>query len=279
MFSELEFMLAQVLPEGRHSSWEWFIPNRPEMIYAAVVGAGSAIVSAFLVNKHARKLHIAELKHDTEQKEFERLHSLRRELYLPLADSMARASDSIVKLVDSRATEADYCDPLIEFNRLLSKVTLVGSPAVIEASTKLYARLQRIVGEMLPFRARMEMVAIERTQKQEFLKVMAERQKFTSEQLVTGKVEAAILPSLNDEFHQLKSEIDGGMQQLDAIYKEESRLQTESHKALADRYSPVSELLRKALIVIRPELGLPRDDGWVAKYEAARAQAARELQN
>ena len=119
---------AQMLPSGSCEYWNWLRPDKPDVIYLALVAATSAILSAWLVNRHARKLQKASLAHDVQQKEAERLNALRREVYLPLADSMVLARDSLVKVVDLQAASADYSDPITKFNQLLSKATLIASP-------------------------------------------------------------------------------------------------------------------------------------------------------
>ena len=70
-------------------------PEKFDPIYAAVVGALIAMVSGFftalIVGWQARKRQKTDLKHSAEQKELERVHSLKREVYLPFSDALAAA--------------------------------------------------------------------------------------------------------------------------------------------------------------------------------------------
>ncbi len=104
-----------------------------EVVLAAIMASSITIGGVYLANCHARKLQREALKHDAEQREVERKMSLRRDVYLPAADSILKAQNLIMRILDPKTPLQEVVSQLPQELCVINRTLVVGSDKTIQS--------------------------------------------------------------------------------------------------------------------------------------------------
>lgn len=104
-----------------------------EVVLAAIMASSITLGGVYFANRHARKLQRDALDQDATQREKERKMSLRRDVYLPAADSILRAQNLIMRALDpDTQVEEIYLQLPNEFY-IIKRTLVIGSDRTIQS--------------------------------------------------------------------------------------------------------------------------------------------------
>lgn len=92
---------------------------------------------------------IRQLSHDSEEKEKERINSLRKDVYLKAAEEMAKVSGYLGKIPQMDPTKETIGDGLSEFFAVAAKLQLVSQPNTSQLAGELVTRYCEILFSLL----------------------------------------------------------------------------------------------------------------------------------
>lgn len=104
-----------------------------EVVLAAIMASSITIGGVYLANRHARKLQREALDQDAMQREKDRKLSLRRDVYLPAADSILRAQNLLMRLLDPATPLQEVVSQLPNEVFIISRTLVVGSDKTIQS--------------------------------------------------------------------------------------------------------------------------------------------------
>jgi hypothetical protein len=109
----------------------WWLPEKVDVLYGAIVGGLVAFLSSLLTvsftSWHALKRQRIDLAHQAEQKEKERQHALKREIYVPVVEA-ASAAVAFLAQIPTVPFEALHADnPVVQLARQVARLSLVAS--------------------------------------------------------------------------------------------------------------------------------------------------------
>lgn len=122
----------------------WWLPERLDTLYGAIAGGLIAFLSAFLTNRHALKRQKLDLAHQAEQKEKERLHAMKRDIYLPYLGALGSAVSFVARIATVPFENLTVETPLDELGKQVAKISLVAPPEVVEPVDRGHAGLRKI---------------------------------------------------------------------------------------------------------------------------------------
>ena len=127
------------------------IVNTPEYMTAAVGSIGallgalvavfSGFVSAWLTNRQGRKLLEQQLAADSLERKRERLLTLRREIYLPVADATSAAQAALARMLLSDRLDDDFTSHMRTLGQTIARVELVATAETLKHTTALQRAL------------------------------------------------------------------------------------------------------------------------------------------
>jgi hypothetical protein len=101
-------------------------------VLSAIAGAGIALVGTVLSNRRARERQLLDLQHQAEQKEKERQHALKRDVYIPLAEATASAMSFIGQIASAPSEAVQKMEAVNALTRQVARATFVAPRAVME---------------------------------------------------------------------------------------------------------------------------------------------------
>lgn len=104
-----------------------------EVVWAAIMASLLTIGGVTLTNRHTRKLQREALDQDAKQREKDRKMSLRRDVYLPAADSILRAQNLLMRLLDPATPLQEVVSQLPNELFIISRTLVVGSDKTIQS--------------------------------------------------------------------------------------------------------------------------------------------------
>ena len=156
-------------------------PEKFDPIYAAMVGAliamVSGLVTALVVGFQARQRQKLDLTHSAKQKELERVHSLKREIYLPFSDAMAAAVGFVPTIPTCSIETIRSMQAMTEFGRHYARVSLIAPQQVIQPVMKSFLCLQTVVMALVNKRRAIDDAASELDLNQKATDFLLDRQK------------------------------------------------------------------------------------------------------
>src|SRR5580698_1466183 len=127
----------------------------PDVIWGALIAALVAFTSTMLSNRNSRKQLRMQLTSDALQQDRERAMALRRDVYLPAAEAIARCQGALGQLTDVNADQKAVAHQLVVDLATFAKIHLVASePTIIALMTYQKAFMPAYV-ELLELRAPM----------------------------------------------------------------------------------------------------------------------------
>lgn len=106
---------------------------RSEIFWGIVIGSGLTILGGILANRHERKLQREALDQDATQREKDRKMSLRRDVYLPAADSILRAQNLTMRLLNPATQIEEIALQLSNELHIIRRTLVVGSDKTIQS--------------------------------------------------------------------------------------------------------------------------------------------------
>jgi hypothetical protein len=229
----------------------------------STVGALLALPGLALSLRHARKLQVRQLAHDTEERIRERQMSWRREVYLEAAESISRLSGLLGRVADLNVPDQELSSVYQADYARVSRIQII-------AATKTVAVVNKFLGE---FACHYLQLSVARglllTQRNEIQSLTAARQ-YSAEAMERSAVRLAHLDSNQNGDPILRAaiaaEVEAHRNKADSCEKLQSELSDQLPKAQVELFKAAMEagyqltpLLIPALVFAREELGIPLD--------------------
>jgi hypothetical protein len=109
----------------------------PYLIWAALLGSGLTLIGVLLSNWSSGKQLRKQLTHDSQEKQKDRILSLRKEVYLNATEQLAKVNSHLGRLPKLDPTKHDLDAELSEFVAASSKLRLVCQPATAAVADEL----------------------------------------------------------------------------------------------------------------------------------------------
>lgn len=237
-----------------------YLERVPAIIWSALLASALTLTGVMLSNRSNTKRLITQLEHDASQKTKDRMATLHREVYLKLAEEMARASSFLGRLSQIDPAKENIASGLSELFAVGAKAQLIAQPE----TSKLVAELTAQYGEVV-MRLLGEISPIQR---------LNTKIRSTSELLEHSHAEAnralAEMKRINESgisdpvrIDALSRSIDNSMQAADRL-SDEREQHWDAHEealrnfniALLDQLHTIGPLQARVMTAIRAELGL-----------------------
>lgn len=258
-------------------------PDKFDPIYAAIAGAfialTSSILTAWLGGRQARKRQERDLAHSATQKELERIHSLRREVYLPFSDAFAAAVGFVPTIPTCPQEQIRLLQPLTELGRHFARMNLIAPPSVIEPATRGFLYLQTVVTSLVTKRFEIDEAASELALNQQMTQWMLDRQKSLSSRiegfLDSGEFQPQV-QFLQEEHVDLTQKIRDNIADHEPLNQRKFKLEMSLQRQAAAMLAPMKEHSSEAYLAIRKEIGLPLDAKWYKEFSDRTIHEAME---
>jgi hypothetical protein len=259
--------------------FDW-MPHLPDAVWGAVVGAGIALLTTFLNNRHSRKQLRMQLADNALQRDRDRAMALRRDVYLPAVEAVTRMQATLGRLLDIEADQSKIGRQVSVDQSILAKVHLVASESTVRALMAYQGAFMPVYIEIIMLRAPLLVHKAGLETHQEYIdRAETENQRIVQlmKQLnIEGNTDKAAFDRLNAqsaiEFQTLKTHSDKQA----ALRLEMFSGQMQLGDRMVEAIGKPAALIATALISCRQELELPIDPIEYRRLVDEQQNAARE---
>lgn len=254
----------------------------PDLVLTGCVGAGLTLAGAVWADYRNSKRQRVQHAFDAEQNEIEQKRELRKDVYLPVAESLSKLQAAIGNLAFATSTDVASA-ALAEFTAAIGKMTLISDTDTVVKCSRMVTWYTGIyletIAESSLVRAFKEHAEKERNARQEAREAV-ERAKqeyndFVGESRMTAHREASRLNILvQDSIAQLaKAEAS-----LEAAMNEASEAEMKCAMSTLQRVIPANEHSFPLIVALRTELGVKTDERVLAAaLDGSRDAAVEKL--
>lgn len=243
-----------------------YIWGIPDLIFSGVLsaalGAAIALFGTWLQGRKHALLQRNQLSHDASEKAKEREMSLRRDVYLPAAEAIAKLQDYLKSYASESITEDARQAIIQNVWGIFNKIDIIASIETIEVFARIslkFSELNNLLAlrDNESYRNRIEIEEIEKNQKQLVAEI---------EQRWTVRNSGTIVAN-TPEFDHLEKEIEGLTERIQAMFDEikqkrlaANEVRFETAKIIGLAVAEIELLMAEANIAIRKELDVPIDE-------------------
>jgi len=218
-----------------------------------------------LSNRSNTKRLRTQLDHDADQKARDRMAVLHREVYLNLAEAMARAANYLGKAARIDPAKENFADGFADFFAASAKAQLIAQPQTARLLTELTARygemVMRLVGAAMPVHDANINVRLA-TEQIDNYRADANRSLQELRQLgESGVPDAARFQALQLSIDQHMKMADKVCASRDAYWKEQAAAHRQFQTAMFAEMRDLGPIQSKTMAALRKELGLLSEIG------------------
>lgn len=241
----------------------------PAVIWSALLASALTLTGVMLSSRSNTKRLLTQLEHDAHQKAKDRMATLQREVYLKLAEEMARASSFLGKISQLDPVKENIADGLSELFAVGAKAQLIAQPETSRLITQLTARygemVVRLLGAVSPvhdfsINIRLASEHLEKSQAEANRALAEMRQMNESGNLYPERFEA-----LQRSIEHSMNMVDDLSSQRDGFWSGHIAANRDFNVALFEQMRNVGPLQAQTMAALRTELGLPSEAG---EYQA-----------
>lgn len=122
-----------------------YLTKIPDVVWSGLLASALTLAGVMLSNWSNTKRLVKQFSHDSEEKAKDRIHSLRKEVYLKAAEEMAKANGYLGKIAQMDASKENVGDGLSEFFAASAKLQLVCQPNTAQLAGELATRYGEIL--------------------------------------------------------------------------------------------------------------------------------------
>ena len=126
-----------------------YLSKIPDVVWSGLLASALTLAGVMLSNRSNTKRLIKQLSHDSEEKEKDRINSLRRDVYLKAAEEMAKVSSYFGKIPQLDPAKTNIADGLTDFFAAAAKLQLVAQPEASRLAGELVTRYGEILMGLL----------------------------------------------------------------------------------------------------------------------------------
>lgn len=222
-----------------------------------------------LSNRSNTKRLIKQLSHDSDEKEKERINSLRRDVYLKAAEELAKISDYLAKIPQIDPAKENVGGGLSEFFAVAAKLQLVSQPNTSQLAGELVVRYSEILLGLLAKASPIHDLNVDikiasdfydRNQA-EVTRVLAEMARLNE----SGQPDPIRFAALERSFESAQGAANQLAEEQAKSYERRGAAMRDYTKALFSEIRTIGVLQLRLVAAIRGELNLSTDIG---EYEA-----------
>jgi hypothetical protein len=250
----------------------------PDTVWAALVAAGVAFVTTTLSNRNSRKQLAMQLAHAADQQKSQREMALRRDVYLPAVEAVARIQSSLSRLVDVKEDQTALGHSLVDNFSALLKAHLVANQPTVTALMNFQRAVMPTYVEMLRRRLPLLMRKQQVELTQQFMdSAIAEHGRLVQlmkQHNIAGSTDGAAMERLNVQA-QRELEMHGKhLAKLNELNAQQMADLFALGEVLTNYLESSSSLLPEALLCARRDLELPIDEAEYRRLSAEQQSAA-----
>lgn len=241
----------------------YMINQIPAVVWAAVIASLLTLVSVFFTNRNARIQQLASLKHDAAQRDREREMSLRREVYLRVAEAISKSQNLLVRLPDLNISDQELNAEFRQDSAFIAKIQVVGTNATVQAVSMLLQKLATAYMELSLQRFRL----IERKNKitlmtnfiDKSLKEVDRYIELMKQLNLGGNADPRVWQVVTDNLEFERKRQEGYDNQKQQLLREQKNELLQFTKLCIERFIGVSQYIPPAVFAVREELELALD--------------------
>lgn len=235
----------------------------PEVVWAALLASLLTLSGVVLSNRNSRSQTLAQLDHDSNQRNREREMNLRREVYLQAAEAIARGQNILTRLTDLNLSEQEMGAQFSVDSSTLAKIQIVSTNETVQAVSAFQQELASAYLELILKRVRL----LERKRSIELLTEFIDRSQAEQNRLIDlmkklnleGNADQRLWKVIGDNFEFQKEQHKKYMEERNELWAEQNKAHLSFAKLCFLRFVEVSKLVPPAVFASREELELPID--------------------
>jgi len=253
----------------------------PDVLWGALIAALVAFTSTMLSNRNSRKQLRMQLSSNALQQDRERAMALRRDVYLPAAEALARCQGALGRLTDVNADQKAIARQLVVDLATFAKIHLVASESTIFALMTYQKTFMPAYFELLELRAPLmnRQRAIE--EQQTFMDAaIAEHKQIVQlmrDHNLSGSSDTALMDRLKLQSQSLLQRHNQYNEQQTALGREQSVAQLNIVEKLTEILERTAPLVPDTLLSARHDIDMPIDDARYRKLYGEQQEAALHM--
>lgn len=255
-----------------------YLAKVPDTVWAALTASALTLSGVWLTARMTSKQFSAQLAHDATQRERERQMSLRRDVYLPAAQSLSQTHRLLTALSDIDRTDDSINRELADSLAAISAVHVIAQDETVCALTEYMNSLTSSFAELYPTRLRLRMRKNDIDILTDIINRVSVSQDQTLEMMKQYNLEARHDPArwaaLEKQFKQTQELGEQHIREQERLWDAQVREQTEFAELCMLRTIQVAKLMPRALFSVRDELELPLNKERYQELQEASASAA-----
>jgi hypothetical protein len=253
----------------------------PDVIWGALIAALVAFTSTVLSNRNSRKQLRMQLDSNARQQDRDRTMALRRDVFLPATEALARLQGTLGRLTSVHADQEAIGHQFVTDFATLAKVHLVASESTITALMAYQKAFMPAYLELIELRAPMVNRQRAIDLQQSFMDTaIAEHKQIVQlmkEHNISGSTDSARLERLKQQSAGLLKRHNEHNEQQTALGKEQAAAQLNIAEKLTEMLARIGPLIPSALLSARKDVDLPIDDAKYRKLNAEQQEAALNM--
>jgi len=252
----------------------------PDVVWAALIAASVAFVTTTLSNRNSRKQLAMQLQHSANQQKLEREMAVRRDVYLPAIEAIARIQGALGRLASVKEDYQEISRGIAVDLATVTKAHLVAKQetvtALMQYTTGTMPAFVKLMNLRTPLVSRHEKIEATKRNMDAALAEQAQTVQLMKQFNISGNPDRAAFDRLTKQaenemkvFRQLQVEIHG--LKIDQAL-EISKLATTLSEVLLQS----SSLLPDILLSARRDLDLPLDEAEYRRLTTEQQQAGRQ---
>lgn len=237
----------------------------PAAVYAAMTASSITLIGLWLQNRGESQRNLQRLEHDAWQRDREREMTLRREVYLRAAESLAQAQEYLAGLSRMDDSSQQHEALIKGVGADLNKVHIVGSmatvQAVVEANQFFAHALSDLSVHQLPIAAIEREIVGEQAAVDSAIARRDEALAQLKEMTRTAKEDARAWDLHQRIFNDEQTDIDAALARKERLQRQLGKRRLEFHKRCAEAGLELGQRVVSANLAIRRELELDLDAG------------------
>jgi hypothetical protein len=251
----------------------------PDTVWAALIAAGVAFFTATLSNRNSRKQLRMQLDSSATQQRLEREMALKRDVYLPTVEAVARIQGALGRLVDVNESQTEIARQMAADLATVLKAHLVASQATVTAIMNFTKVVMPAFLELTflraPFVNRKQLIALTQGHMDSALADHKALVQLMKQRNISGSSDSAAMERLQTQArNELTMHNKHADEQRDLFDEQNAGLALLGAK-LGEILEKTSALLPEVLLSARRDLELPLDDAEYHRLSAEQQQAAR----
>jgi hypothetical protein len=253
----------------------------PDVIWAALIAAFVAFGSTWLSNRNSRKQLRMQLASTALQQDRDRTMALRRDVFLPATEALARLQGALGRLTSVNADQEAIAQQFVTDNATLAKIHLVASESTITALMAYQKAFMPAYLELIALRApmviRQRAIDLEQTFMDAAIAEHKQIVQLMKDHNISGSADSARLDRVILQGGKIMSRHKTLSETQAALWREQAAAQLHIAEKLAEILARITPLIPGALLSARKDVDLPINEYTYRKLYDEQQEAALSM--